>query len=136
MLDSNPLIQYLRKKPERTKTVLAVIGALIPTLAVGYAQFYMRARDLERPAVAENTPASDGNNDISIFAAVGKIFEEGKKTVGSSVDTLRKLDPSILDGKPIEVTSTDTPAAPSKLDVGAVPGADWSNATVTKTFDN
>lgn len=135
MLDSNPLLKHLRSKPPRTRTAIAIIAALIPTLAVSYAQFYMRARDLGLTAnVANAQPAEEQN--VSIFEALGKIFDEGKKTVSSSVESLKSIDTSALDSALISASSSGEGTASAQSDIGAVPGVNWANATVTKTIEN
>lgn len=135
MLDSNPLLQHLRNKPQGTKNIIVIIAALVPTLAVSYAQFYMRARsdvsDLSPTSVAENV-----DEKVSIFAAVGKLFDEGKKTVSTSVDTLKSINISVLDSKVISASGTPTTTGQAPSDLGAVPGVDTGNATVTKSNSN
>jgi hypothetical protein len=134
MLDSNPLLNHLRNKPQRTKNVIVVIAALIPTLAVSYAQFYMRAKDFGEVKTTESV--AEENADVSVFAAVGKIFEEGKKTVSSSVASLKNLDAGVLDSAVISATGTPSSTTPRSLDLGTVPGIDDSSTTVTKTTPN
>lgn len=135
MLDSNPLLKHLRSKPPRTRTAIAIIAALIPTLAVSYAQFYMRAKDLNLTAsVAVSQPERE--QPVSIFDALGKIFDEGKKTVSSSVESLKSIDASALDAAFIAATSSGQGTLSAQLDVGALPSTEQSNATVTKTIEN
>ncbi len=138
MLDANPLLKYLRSKSPHTKNVIVVIAALIPTITVGYAQFYMRSRDTVPLPVASNDVRT-GEADVSIFAAVGKLFDEGKKSVDTTVGMLKGLNASVLDSSVISASSSDTSAESTtsdKLDLGTVPGVDTGEATVTKSFEN
>lgn len=134
MFNSNPLLKHLRSKPPRTKTAIAIIAALIPTLAVSYAQFYMRARSVAGPAVVADA-GNSGDNSLSVFAAVGKIFEEGKKTVGSSIDSLANINTSVFESALISASSSGSTTS-DKLNLGTIPGTNWSNATVTKSIEN
>ncbi|HXK38017.1 MAG TPA: hypothetical protein VJ579_03035 [Candidatus Paceibacterota bacterium] len=134
MLDSNPLLKHLRSKPQHTKNVIAIVAALIPTLAVSYAQFYMRAKDFSE--VKSSEQVAEETKDVTIFAAVGKLFEEGKKTLGSSVDALKNMDAGVLDSAVISASGTPSATMLDKLDIGAVPGIEDSSTTVTKSSPN
>lgn len=81
-------IDHLRSKPESTRNALAAVLAIMPALLVGYAQFYMNARASDQKLA--DTQDQNNIQDVSAIASVGKIFSEGKSSIGSALGDLDK----------------------------------------------
>lgn len=103
MSPNKSYLDNLRSKSNNTKNVLAAVFAILPALLVGYAQFYMNDRTTEKnfAATTETSPNSD-TVPVSAIASMGKIFSEGKASLGDALNQLEKVDEKVLKPVPVE----------------------------------
>ena len=111
------------------RTIVAVVAALIPTLSVGYAQFYMNARATD---VATKSSPREDERSVSAFAALGKILDEGKTTLSVSMTAIKNLNAAVLESSP--VTTPGASATTGKITPlpNAKPESNFDSATTTK----
>lgn len=132
-MEPKKILENIRQKPPHVRNTYAVILALVPAVLIGYAQLYMRLRTPDASPSDANTAAvaNSGEDNVSAFDALGKIFSEGKKSIGSSVGDLKQIDVTSLQ-KAQQVATSDTPlpvAAPS-----ADPSVDKSAVGFDESF--
>lgn len=99
MQQSRTPLAYLRSRSNTTKHTIALLGALLPALLVGYGQYYMRHK---QEAVIAKTPTvkqDPKTDEVSVFAAFGKILTEGKAAVGDAAVAVKKFNQAYLNEK-------------------------------------
>lgn len=94
---SKNVLHNLKQKSETTKTFVAITLAALPAILVGYAQFYMNAKQSNEKALAEQQVQAESKREAaSAVASLGKIFSEGKESVGGAFKDLKKVDTEFL----------------------------------------
>lgn len=96
MQESHTPLSYLRSRSPATKHTIAVLGALLPALLVGYGQYYMRDKEKRALATAPKKIEVKNTEEVSVFAAFGKILSEGKAAVGDAASAVKKFNQAYL----------------------------------------
>lgn len=114
------VLHNLRQKSDTSKRIIALTLAAVPAFLIGYAQLYMDSKhEAEKKVAAKQVEAANKKEMAGAVASLGKIFSEGKNTVGSALVDMRKVDKKFLDNKPVQnsvSTTSENLVASSSID--------------------